>query len=101
LTDALGNVFNCTEVSQVPAYGEPNKFALGTVDERTALAHVPFREFNDEIAKGEHSQCGACRMLPVCGGACPKQWSEGRVPCPPAKTNMPERLTLWYATQQT
>jgi uncharacterized protein len=100
LTDAVGDIFNCTELSQVPAYGHPNKFALGTVERSSGGGRAPFRNFNDEIARGQHPQCGACRMLPVCGGACPKQWSEGRVPCPSAKTNMPERLMLWYATQQ-
>jgi len=100
LTDAVGDIFNCTELSQVPAYGHPNKFALGTVEQSSGIRHAPFRNFNDEIASGQHPQCGACQMLPVCGGACPKQWSEERVPCPSTKTNMPERLTLWYATQQ-
>jgi uncharacterized protein len=100
LTDALGNLFNCTEVSQVPAYGEPNRFGLGTLDREDVVAQPPFRNFNDEIAQGDHPQCGTCRMLPVCGGACPKQWSEGRSPCPSARANISERLTLWYATQQ-
>ena len=32
LVDAFGNVFNCTEVSYVPAYGTPNRFAVGHLD---------------------------------------------------------------------
>jgi uncharacterized protein len=97
LTDALGTIFNCTEVSQVPTYGQPNRFALRSLDEEEGQVSPPFRQFNDEIARGKHSLCGECQMLPTCGGACPKQWSEGNTPCPSAKTNIAERLTLWYA----
>jgi uncharacterized protein len=39
-------------------------------------------------------------MLPVCGGACPKQWHEGRAPCPSAKKNLGERLMLALALSQ-
>jgi uncharacterized protein len=101
LTDALGNLFTCTEVSYVPTYGERNRFAVGTVDRGDVVSDPPFRRFNEEIASGEHPQCAQCRMLPVCGGSCPKQWSEGNLPCPPAKANMAERLALWYAIRQT
>ena len=101
LTDAYGDVFTCTEVSYVPAYGRPNRFAIATLDDGDRHSGPqPFRRFNHEIAAGEHAQCSACPMLPACGGACPKQWSEGRVPCPSTKVNLPERLALWYATRQ-
>jgi uncharacterized protein len=36
-------------------------------------------------------------MLPTCGGGCPKEWSEGRKPCPPTKLNITERMLLTYA----
>lgn len=100
LTDAVGDIFNCTEVSYVPSYGQPNRYAIGTLDGDDVVGQPPFRQFNTEIAAGEHPQCGGCRMLPACGGACPKQWSEGNVPCPPAKANMSDRLALWYAIRQ-
>ena len=35
-------------------------------------------------------------MLPVCGGGCPKQWTEGRVACPTSKFNIQEKLILSY-----
>jgi uncharacterized protein len=38
--------------------------------------------------------CRECRMLPVCGGACPKQWFEGIEPCPSTKDNLAERMIL-------
>jgi len=100
LTDALGTVFNCTEVSYVPTYGNPNRYAIGTLEQDQSAAEAPFRHFNEEILEGEHLQCESCQMLPVCGGACPKQWSEGNTPCPSSKENIVERLTLWYALQQ-
>lgn len=97
LVDAMGNLFNCTEVSYVPAYGTPNKFNIGHVSrgeyqERRNL----LGDFNARVANQEY-QCSSCRMLPVCGGACPKEWMEGHVPCPSAKFNIEERLLLAYA----
>lgn len=91
LVDAHGTSFNCTEVSYVPTYGRPNRYAL--VEGRPA----PFADFNAEIAAGDHPSCATCSMLPVCGGSCPKLWSEGRTPCPSAKHNLPERLLLAHA----
>lgn len=35
-------------------------------------------------------------MLSVCGGGCPKAWREGNPPCPPAKSNIEDRLALAY-----
>lgn len=99
VTDALGNVFNCTEAPYVPAYGDPNRLMIGTLEDREPRGSVPFGAFNDEIGAGDHLSCQRCAMLPACGGACPKQWSEGNTPCPPAKTNIGERLALWYASK--
>ncbi len=97
LVDAMGTLFNCTEVSYVPAYGSPNKFSIGSMStgevngKRDLLG-----SFNARVAAGEYP-CAACRMLPVCGGACPKAWMEGEEPCPSAKYNIEERLLLAYA----
>ena len=52
--------------------------------------------FNERIRQGEYP-CSTCRMLPVCGGACPKSWLEGIEPCPSAKSNVEQRLLLSYA----
>lgn len=94
LTDAFGGIFNCTEVSYVPAYGTPNRYEIGHVELR---GRRPFRDFNEEIRDGTQAPCHHCPILPVCGGACPKLWSEGRVPCPSMKANLGERLLLWGA----
>jgi uncharacterized protein len=97
VVDATGGLFNCTEVSYVPAYGSPNRFAIGDL----GTGEVPGRRpelgsFNDRIAEGR-LPCASCVMLPVCGGACPKSWLEGHVPCPSAKDNIGDRLLLDFA----
>lgn len=97
LVDAYGNIFNCTEVSYVPTYGYPNEYAIGHL---TGKEMPGKRErlggFNKRIREGEYP-CSSCRMLPVCGGACPKAWQEGLEPCPSAKHNIEQRLILSYA----
>jgi uncharacterized protein len=101
LVDAYGNLFNCTEVSYVPAYGVPNRYALGTLSEGTgAERRNLLGDFNARVARREYS-CASCRMLPVCGGACPKKWQEGFEPCPSVKWNIKERLLLEYARSRT
>lgn len=97
VVDATGSLYNCTEVSYVPAYGTPNRFATGHVETgRDPAARQVLGGFHDRIAAGAYG-CARCRMLPVCGGACPKQWLEGRAPCPSAKYNIEDRLLLAYA----
>jgi uncharacterized protein len=99
LTDAYGTVFNCTEVTHVPVYGNPNRYAIDGPGISRPDA-PPFRNFNEEILNGRQPSCASCVMLPVCGGACPKLWQEGKIPCPSAKSNIRDRLALWYATQK-
>jgi uncharacterized protein len=100
LVDAYGTIFNCTEVSYVPAYGTPNEYAIehlsgiGLPGKRDRLGN-----FNDQVRQGEYP-CSSCRMLPVCGGACPKAWQEGLEPCPSAKGNIEQRLLLSYAVSR-
>lgn len=100
LVDAYGTVFNCTEVSYVPAYGTPNEFAI---DHLSGLPMPGTRDrlgqFNDRVREGAYP-CSTCRMLPVCGGACPKAWQEGLEPCPSAKRNIEERLLLSFAVSR-
>jgi uncharacterized protein len=97
VVDATGALYNCTEVSYVPAYGTPNRFSIGHVETGTdPAARQILGDFHDRVAGGAYS-CATCRMLPVCGGACPKQWLEGRAPCPSTKLNIEDRLLLSYA----
>lgn len=97
LVDANGDLFNCTEVSYVPKYGKPNKFAIGALTTGEILGKRDILgDFNDRIGRGEY-ECATCRMLPVCGGRCPKLWQEGIAPCPSAKYNIESRLLIKYA----
>ena len=116
LVDPSGNLFNCTEVSLVPAYNrsdsqggllqvindasgyEPdNVYQIGHLngavypDGRRKLGG-----FLDDVRSGKYP-CHACPMLPVCGGSCPKLWLEGQVPCPSVKFNIEQRMLLAYA----
>lgn len=98
LIDPFGNVFSCTEVSLVPSYEEngENTYALGNISnaylEKNSRRDSLGNFYNKEvIAKYD---CYTCRMLPTCGGACPKSWAEGNMPCPPTKNNISERMVL-------
>jgi uncharacterized protein len=101
LIDPSGEVFNCTEVSLVPSYGDPNVYSLGNLTEsKESKAASGIGRFLEDVEDGKYD-CSTCPMLPVCGGACPKQWREGRKPCPSAKRNMKERLVLAFALERT
>ncbi|MGR3496027.1 radical SAM protein [Citreimonas sp.] len=100
VTDAYGNVFNCTETPYVTAYGTPNRHRIGTLETREVDRDVNrFGRFYDDVEAGQHG-CARCPMLPVCGGACPKSWNEGTPACPPFKRNMPERLLLHHSREK-
>jgi uncharacterized protein len=99
LVDAYGNIFNCTEVSYVPTYSKDNEneYAIGHLSGKQTLgSRDRLGNFNERVSKGEYP-CSTCRMLPVCGGRCPKSWLEGIEPCPSTKYNIEDRLLLTYA----
>jgi uncharacterized protein len=97
LIDSFGQVFNCSEAPLVAAYGTPNVYAMGSVTaERHSDAADRLERFLDDV-EDRAAPCSRCPMLPVCGGACPKQWLDGHVPRPSAKRNMPDRLVLALA----
>ncbi len=120
LVDPYGQLFNCIEASLVPAppprpVPAPaeavgantlpqlpllSTVATYTLGDLTSGEQPQRREilstFNERVGRGEFS-CPTCRMLPVCGGGCPKHWLEGNVPCPSAKFNIESRLLLGYA----
>jgi uncharacterized protein len=99
LIDPSGDLYNCTEVSLVPTYEEKgeNIHNLGSVssdsidEDRKSI----FARFFQDLSEKKYP-CSDCHILPVCGGRCPKEWNEGRVPCPPMKFNMKERMILSY-----
>ncbi len=98
LTDPYGALFNCTEVSLVKRLGTPNSFALGQLGEAPRASENASRlaGFYGDVGRGEYP-CATCPMFPVCGGGCPKQWTEGTAACPSAKLNLPDRLPLLLA----
>jgi uncharacterized protein len=91
---ADGRVYSCTEQPLVPGHDDRH---IATVDGLDAAAPRPAGSFDDwyETLERDETGCRRCPILPVCGGACPKLWREGRPPCPPIKTNLPERLDLY------
>jgi uncharacterized protein len=120
VVDPYGQLFSCTEASLVPAppptrtpgskpanqqgsgYQLPilstsATYALGQLrDGEQQGRRQLLGDFNARVARDEYA-CSTCRMLPVCGGSCPKQWLEGGVPCPSTKYNIEARLLLAYA----
>ncbi|RME04652.1 MAG: radical SAM protein [Planctomycetota bacterium] len=81
LVDAYGDLYNCTEVSYVPRYEREdgkNIFAIGNIRKGVEKAkRERLSNFYHEIEEGLHP-CQSCLFLPVCGGACPKLWKEGK-----------------------
>jgi uncharacterized protein len=83
--DPFGHHFKCTEL---PLTGQ------------TRGLRMPEEEKWGKVfsAKVEHGEvpCSTCALLPVCGGACPKEWFEGGSPCPSLKYNLRERMILAF-----
>ncbi|MGW7573062.1 SPASM domain-containing protein [Streptomyces sp. NPDC054765] len=52
-----------------------------------------FHDWAQRVGDGA-VQCSKCWLLPVCGGHCPKRWSDGEIACPSMKANLPQRLSL-------
>jgi len=95
--DANGNIFNCTEVPYVPVY-ENSGYVLGNLrDTPPAGISNPrvFQDWNTKVLT-DNNTCSTCRMLPVCGGMCPKSWEENLPACPSNKFNIKDKLVLAY-----
>lgn len=98
--DADGNVYNCTEISQVDVYKDDDSFKVGKLyDDLYLNPNRAYSSWNDDILNGE-VPCTTCRILPICGGACPKLWKEGISPCPPIKYNIEDRLLLEFSKRK-
>lgn len=100
--DAFGNVFNCTEVSYSDNYnGTP--YVIGNLkdDYLATFKNKPLNDWNETIKNTTNYPCHKCKILPVCGGACPKSWIEGMPACPPKKYTMLKDLEMKYIFQTT
>ena len=98
LIDPFGGIFGCTEVSLVPSYEKENgsnvhQLGNSKNEYKTKLNKNIFADFyEEEEIKKYH--CHTCEIFPICGGSCPKEWKEGRIPCPSIKFNIKQRLVL-------
>ncbi|MGY0235181.1 radical SAM protein [Longispora urticae] len=90
---ADGGVYTCTEQPLVPGFADRRVATLATLGDGAR----PAGEFDDwaDALEADETGCRRCRILPLCGGACPKLWREGHVPCPPLKHNVAGRLDLY------
>jgi uncharacterized protein len=99
--DSYGNVFDCSEVSYVPAYKE-SEYVLGNINNAppsTKFKRSTLNDWNDTILTDKFP-CHTCEMLPVCGGSCPKSWHEDMRACPTNKFNIKDKLMMSYVLNQ-
>jgi uncharacterized protein len=89
-----GHIYKCTEHPLIPAYG-PEVQVGRAADPGPTRALAGYTDWLELVESGQ-VPCSACPMFSVCGGACPKAWKEGEIPCPPAKLNIHERMRLVY-----
>jgi len=92
--DADGNVWNCTETPYVKGY-EDTDYKIGNLYEGVYKEKNILTNWNDEL-RNEKYWCNTCKVLPLCGGRCPKSWSEGIPACPSFKFNIQDRILGTY-----
>ncbi|KQW89121.1 hypothetical protein ASC94_21930 [Massilia sp. Root418] len=98
--DVSGNVFPCYEFPYTPKY-EDARYRIGHVDTIDAVRNdkAVTKQWYEEI-KTDVAPCRKCNLLPICGGACPKQWLNGDVACPSYKANIEDKLLLNHLLKQ-
>ena len=100
--DAYGNVFNCTEISYSDFY-KGSEYILGNLKSSETLVYEnkPLNDWHEIVENTTDYPCHSCRLLPVCGGSCPKAWKEGNPACPPFKFNIRKDIELKYLLKRT
>lgn len=99
IIDPNGEEFDCTEMPLVRSYKDR---AIRYKNESNIIAKESSRSyesFNSSV-KSFESVCSSCFAFPVCGGACPKEWDEGRIPCPSFKYTASEALKSAIITKE-
>jgi uncharacterized protein len=97
IVDLQDRIYTCSEHPLVPGRRETGVVAsVSTLDIAAPRPRGAYDDWYDEI-EGGAQQCARCPLLPVCGGACPKLWREGHMPCPSMKFNFQERIELMAA----
>ncbi len=97
--DAYGNIYACYEYSYTDKYtSDPlcSEGTLQTIDNDVKKSPSAIRNFKNTVVDKKYSNCIECIYFPVCNGACPKQWMNGKIACPSFKFNMEDKLLLNY-----
>jgi uncharacterized protein len=96
--DAYGSVHKCTETPYVPKYDNEMGYAVANLASQDSMVELKTRRtaLSDALDHPESisKSCQKCTIFPICGGACPKQWLDGKVPCPPVKHNIRDKMAL-------
>ena len=89
-----GSLFSCTET---PLTKQAAHDTLGNVEFLPLSIVRPEGQFNswDSMVENGQVPCSSCQLRRTCRGACPKQWSEGNVPCPTLKLNFDQRMVIF------
>lgn len=89
-----GTMYSCTET---PLTEQATADALGSIRMLPLSVVRPKGQYDNwaEAISSGPLPCTTCDLKPVCGGACPKLWSEGVVACPTTKLNFDERMRIF------
>lgn len=98
--DAFGNIFNCTEIPYADIYKDSD-YVLGNLkDDHHENPTKPHNDWYDIVKNTDKYPCHSCKLLPVCGGSCPKSWTEGNPACPSFKFSILKELELEYLVRK-
>jgi uncharacterized protein len=92
--DSRGNLFSCTETPLTPQAGTDLLGNILTLSPAEWRPRGRFDGWDSAVARGG-IPCSSCQLRSLCRGACPKQWSEGTVPCPTMKLNFDDRMAIF------
>jgi len=90
-----GKLFDCSEFPLVTSY--TTDYSIGHIENYQGDTHRNFVNWFEEVYANRYP-CGTCRLLPVCGGGCPKAWREGYELCPDYKHVFEDLVILSYLT---
>ena len=81
-----GQMYFCTETPLARRNTQPTTHSKHWTD-------LDLDEWYSMVSSGA-VPCSNCDFLPLCGGACPKEWMQEGIPCPPFVENIDQRITL-------
>jgi uncharacterized protein len=100
--DAYGGVYNCTEIPYA-SYYDDKPFKLGNLKENSEVFFdkKPFNDWYTVVRDTQRYPCHSCKLLPICGGGCPKSWAEDNMACPPLKYSVQKDMHFRYLLKTT